>query len=60
MRVEKAAMEVEPRELMIAYVVLKKDMRGYVFQLNSIEMELCLAHDEMASLRQGMIEMRVS
>lgn len=35
-------------------------MRSQVLQLNSSEWELHLAYNEMASLKQGLVEMRES
>jgi hypothetical protein len=54
LRDEKAVMEVESKDLKIAYTSLKDDMKGQVFQLSFIKKEIYLAYNEMDSLKQGM------
>lgn len=49
-------MEDELKNLKAAYATLKDDMKGDVLQSSSIEKELCLACNEMDTLKQGIIE----
>ena len=60
LRDQKAAVKIEPMDLNITYTSLKDDMRGQVFQPSFIKKKLCLAYNEMDSLKQGMKEMRES
>jgi hypothetical protein len=60
LRAKKAVVEAELMELKIVYAVLENIMRSQVLQLNSSEWELRLAYNEMASLKQGLVEMRES
>jgi len=54
LRDEKAVMDVESKDLKLAYTSLKDDMKGQVFQLSFIKKEIHLAYNEMDSLKQGM------
>lgn len=51
LRDKKAIVEVESKNLKIAYTSLKDDMRGPVFQLSFIKKEIYLAYNEMDSLK---------
>jgi len=51
LRDKKVIVEVEPRNLKIAYTSLKDDIRGQVFQLSFIKKEIYMAYNEMDSLQ---------
>jgi hypothetical protein len=52
--------EARLKELKLAYAALKNDIKGQVLQLSFNEKELHLAYDEMAFLKQRIVEMGVS
>jgi hypothetical protein len=60
LRAKKTVVKVKLMELKIDYTALENIMRSQVLQLNSSEWELHLAYNEMASLKQGLVEMRES